>query len=78
MLKFGEIYNWSNIIKEYPNMYAIITDINKKDGVIQRCKLIDVVPFEKEEETVCHYIDTCMDFDCVRTTFSAPTVGVIL
>ena len=77
MLKHGEVYKWSEITKEYPNKYAIITEIDKKDGVIQSCKLLEIVPFEKEEETVCHYMDLGIDFDCVRTTFSAPGTGIL-
>ena len=79
MLKYGEIYKWDEIVKEYPNMYAIITDVTRKHGTVQSCKLLKIVPYEKEEETVCYYMDLGIDFDCERTTFSAPDMmGVFL
>ncbi len=59
-------------------MYAIITDIEKEDGIIRTCRLLEIVPFEREEETVIRYMDLGVDFDCVRTTFSAPGCGILL
>lgn len=76
MLELGKTYRWSDITEKYPNMYAIITDVIRKNEMIQSCKLLKIVPYEQEEETVCHYMDLGIDFDCVRTTFSAPNMGV--
>lgn len=76
MIEIGKRYSWKEITKEYPDMYAIITDIEKERGIIQSCKVLEIVPFEQEEETVCKYKKLGVKFNCVRTTFSAPTMGV--
>ena len=76
MIENGKVYQWEEITKAYPNMYAIITDVARKDEMIQSCRVLKIVPYEQEEETVCYYMDSGIDFDCVRTTFSAPNMGV--
>ena len=77
MLELGKQYNWSDITEEYPDMYAIVTDIQSKDGMIQSCKLLEVVSYDKEEEAICKYMRKGIKFACERTTFSAPNVGVL-
>ncbi len=76
MIETGKVYKWKEIAKEYPNMYAIITDVKRKNEMIQSCKLLKIVPYKERSKTVCYYMDLGIDFDCVRTTFSAPTMGV--
>lgn len=76
-LQIGNVYSWDVISSSYPDMYAIITDVVEKDGEIIKCKLLDIVPYEKEEETVHNYRLKGINFDCVRTTFKVPNVGVL-
>lgn len=76
-LETGKVYDWSVISTVYPNMYAIITDVQEEDGLIKRCKLLEIVSYEQEEQVVCRYMDLGIDFDCVRTTFAAPNMGVL-
>ena len=48
----------------------------KKGTVIRTCRLLEVVPYEKESETVLKYRKMKVKFDCVRTTFKGPNMGV--
>lgn len=73
----GNVYSWESISLAYPNKYAIITDVERDKGVILKCKLLEVVPYSKKTETVLRYMDSGISFDCVRTTYSAPNVGVL-
>ena len=76
-LEMGKTYKWSVISETYPNMYVIITDIKEKGGLIQSCKLLEITSYENKEEVVHRYRKSNINFDCVRTTFSAPNVGVL-
>lgn len=76
-LEMGKIYDWSTISTTYPNMYAIITDAVEKRDVVVKCRLLEVVPYEKKSEVVHRYKMSGMPFDCKRTTFNAPNVGVL-
>ncbi len=77
MLEYGKRYDWNLISKTYPDMYAIITDAKKDRGAIINCVLLEIVPYEQEEDTVCKYMDEGKSFDCVRTTYAGPNVGVL-
>ena len=76
MLEMGKVYYWDEIAEAYPDMYAIITDIEENGGIIGHCRLLEVVPFEKKEETMCKYLDLPIKFMCKRTTYKAPNMGV--
>lgn len=78
MLEYNKVYTWDEIVKNYPNMYAIITDVVKEHEEIKRCKLLEIVSFEDEEKTCHEYKKAGRHFDCVRTTFSVPSVGVLI
>ena len=56
MLEHGKVYKWDDISNEYPNMYAIITDIKRHGGTIDTCRLLEIVPFENMEETAIRYL----------------------
>jgi len=75
MLELGKRYKWSDISNEYPDMYAVITDMEKKDGLLDTCVLVEVVPFEKKEDAIIRYTKIGKKFACRRTTYSAPNVG---
>lgn len=77
MLEAGKEYTWDVISKTCPDMYAIITDVTYKGGDIVKCKLLCVVPYEKKAETVMKYRRSGINFDCERTTFKGPNVGVL-
>ena len=68
MLELGKVHTWDEIVENYPDMYAFFTDAVKDGEEIITCKLLDVVPFEKEEETCIKYIDSGIHFGCRRTT----------
>lgn len=77
-LKYNEVYTWEEIGKVYPDMYAFITDVKyDKYEEIKKCKLLKVVPYERKDQTILEYIKQGIEFDCERTTFSAPNVGVL-
>ena len=78
MIELGKVYEWSEIVEKYPDMYAIITDYEHIDGggAIGKCKVLDIVPYEDMEDTVCKYLDMGITFLCQRTTFNGPDVGV--
>lgn len=78
MLESDKIYNWNDIVNSYPNMWAFITDIEEDDdGMIQSCRLLAICSYEKKENYVVQFMEQGIDFDCVRTTFSAPNMGVL-
>ena len=72
MLELGKVYDWDVISSTYPDMYAIITDIVRKNGSIIKCRLLEIVPYEKKTETVLRYRQAGIEFDCERTTFRGP------
>ena len=72
MLELGKVYDWDVISSTYPDMYAIITDIVRKNGSIIRCKLLEIVPYEEKTKTALHYRQTGIEFACERTTFRGP------
>ncbi|MBQ9609475.1 MAG: hypothetical protein IJV15_08545 [Lachnospiraceae bacterium] len=76
-LEMGKVYKWSLISATYPNMYAIITDVKEKGGLIQSCKLLEITTYENKEKVVHEYKNSDINFDCVRTTFSAPNMGAL-
>ncbi|MCR5598472.1 MAG: hypothetical protein K6G19_09870 [Lachnospiraceae bacterium] len=77
-LKMGEVYDWNTISSTYPDMYAVFTDaVEDESGMVLKCKLLEIVPYEEEEDTVCRYMESGMPFDCRRTTFNGPNVGVL-
>ncbi|MCM1135207.1 MAG: hypothetical protein NC400_06480 [Clostridium sp.] len=76
-LKLNQIYNWSEIVKEYPDLWAIITDIKEEDGEIVSCKLLDVCKSGERATYMKKYINLDMELRCERTTFNAPNVGIL-
>jgi hypothetical protein len=72
-----KLYKWSDIALEYPDKWAIITDIKEKDGMIETCKLISICTQDEKAELIKKYKKQGLKFECERTTFSAPNVGVV-
>ena len=74
----GKIYKWAEIVSNYPDLWVIITDVNKRNGEILSCKLLDVCSFKDRPSYTKHYLDLGIKFRCVRTTSNVPTVGCIV
>ena len=69
MLELGKVYDWDVICSTYPDMYAIVTDAVEMRDMILKCRLLEIVPYEKKSEVVHRYKMTGMHFDCRRTTY---------
>ena len=78
VLEMNKVYTWDEISSTYPDMYAIITDIERKDGAIVRCRLLDICTFEDESKYIEKYLKEGIRFGSERTTFLAPTMGTLL
>lgn len=79
MIEFNEIKNWDEIKKTYPDWWAFIDPekTKRKDGFIDKCYIYFVCPVEEKGLYVDELRKRQVHFDCIRTTFSAPNVGVI-
>lgn len=77
MLKLNTIYTWDTIVKEYPDLWVIITDIKEHSGEIKSCKLLEVCTADERAACVQRYKNLEIKFRCTRTTFSAPNVGIL-
>lgn len=77
MLRMNDIYTWKEITKEYPDLWVIITNVKEQNGEIETCKLMDVCHADERAIYVKKYLNLGVRFRCVRTTFSAPNVGIL-
>lgn len=73
----NKTYKWSDITSAYPNMWAIITDIKEKNGLIYTCKVLNICTQDEKAELIMKYKKAGLKFECERTTFSAPNMGVL-
>jgi hypothetical protein len=71
------MYTWDKIAEAYPDLWVIITDINEEDGEIKSCKLLAVCNSDETHVQIKKYKELEMKFECVRTTFKSPNIGVI-
>lgn len=66
MLEFGKRYTWDEIVKAYPNKYAIVTDIEDgKDRPVESAILLDVCDFNEMDSKVLKFTErgiTCSWF----------------
>ena len=70
MVRIGEVNKWSDVVKEYPKMSVIVTDVERDfKGDIDTCKVMEVVPFENETETVAKWLKGDRRFGCYRTYY---------
>lgn len=74
MLELNKRYKWEIIAKVYPDMWAFITDIKEKDGCIESCKLLMICRHSEKAGYFKYYVSKGIDFECERTTFSAPNM----
>lgn len=73
----NKIYKWSDIQAVYPNMWAIITDVKEKDGMIITCRVLCICTQNEKANIIKKYKSAGLKFECERTTFSAPNMGVL-
>lgn len=78
MLELGKVYKWTEIEQEYPNLWVCITDVKEVDEAIDTCRLLDVCTFENKSDYMKKYASMGIEFECQRTTFKAPNVGMLL
>ena len=76
MQNINKTYEWTDIAKKYPNMWAFITDVKEKNGVIKKCRLLVICSFEERDSVEEDFIKKGKP--CVRTTFSIPNMGVLI
>ena len=77
MLEMNKVYKWQIIVSEYPNMWAFITDIKEKDGQIISCRLLAICSHKDKAKYIQSFKRRGIHFECERTTFSAPNMGVL-
>lgn len=73
----NKVYKWADIALEFPNKWAIITDVKEKDGLIYTCKVLNICTQDEKAKLIKMYKETGIKFECERTTFSAPNMGVL-
>ena len=78
MLQLNQTYTWNEITTTYPNKWAIITNVKKKNGEIDTCKLLAICNQSDRHIYVKKYLEQDIKFECERTTFNAPNIGVML
>ena len=78
MLKTNNVYTWDAIVKEYPDLWVIITEVKESDGEIKSCRLLDVCTKANKHEYIKKYLNSGLKFECQRTTFKAPNAGILL
>lgn len=76
-LKYGEIYNWDDIVKKYPDKWLFMTDVDKNNGVIGKFKFLAICSHDKKASFMRKFRDEGISYECERTTFAAPNMGVL-
>lgn len=76
-LELNKVYKWEQIVKEYPDMHAFVTDVKMADGEIKTCRLLDVCPFKDIHLYTKKYIERKIHFECHRTIDRLPDLGVM-
>ena len=78
-MKYNKYYKWEDLVKQYPDMW-VFYDVNKskkKNGVLDKVFVLGICRFSERTVTIMKLDNLGIDFDCARTTFSAPTVGAL-
>lgn len=77
MLENGKIYTWKEIEQAYPDKYAFITDVKEKKGEIISCRLLAISTKTEKPKYLKEYMEAGIKFECPRTTFKAPDLGIV-
>lgn len=78
-MEINKMCKWDSIVSQYPDMWVFI-DLDrtqKRNGFIEKCFVFAICPFEEKDRYIVKFREQGRHFDCIRTTFSAPTLGVI-
>lgn len=76
-LKRNKVYKWEDIVREYPDLWVIVTDVKENAGEIVTCRLLDVCTYDGKAQCVKKYINSEMKTRLLRTTFNDPNVGIL-
>lgn len=77
MLEMNKVYTWDIIASTYPNMWAFITDVKRHNGEITSCRLLAISSKDDKVIYLQKYFNSNIKFECCRTTFNAPNIGVL-
>ena len=72
----NKVYKWVDISSAFPNKWAIITDVKERNGMIYTCKVLDICTHDEKAVLIRKYKEMGIKFECERTTFSAPNMGI--
>ena len=72
MIDNGTKKDWELIQKKYPDMWTFMTDVKRDEDLnIIHFNLLEIVPFEKQGETLAKYVGkTNSTLSFVRTTYA--------
>lgn len=76
-MELNKYYSFDEIKEAYPNKWAVLTEVKEKNGDIVKCKLLDVCNVSELHIYRKKYKDKGIIVDCIRTTPTAPNVGVL-
>ena len=76
-LKYGEEYSWKDIAAAYPGMWLFMTDVAKKNGVIDRFRFLALCDHNQKASYMKKFRLDGIPYECERTTFAAPNLGVL-
>lgn len=78
MLQIDNTYTWNEIAQAYPDQWAFISNVKRQAGEIISCKLLAVCSLDERPSYISKYMTEGKKFECERTTFKAPNLGVLL
>ena len=79
-MEYNKYYKWEDLVEQFPDMWVFYdtTKSKKKNGVLDKVFVLAICSFSERTSTILSFDNLGIDFDCARTTFSAPTVGMLL
>ena len=79
MSKNRNTLTWKDIQTQYPNKWVFVQNLKRnKDGDIILFKLLTICNKHDKAKWIQKYTADDIEFQCIRTTFSAPNIGAIL
>ena len=76
-LKYGNTYLWKDVVRAYPDMWLFMSDVEKTDGAIDRFRFLALCPHSEKASYMRKFRDQGIPYECERTTFSVPNMGVL-
>ncbi len=77
LMEINEVCKWTSIVKKYPDMWVFMTDVKEKNGQIDTCRVLAICNHSEKAKYISLFKDKGINFECERTTFSAPNIGVL-